>query len=105
MCQCAVSLRIAQCLPRPGQHTRIIAGDFQRHVFQATSVSSVVEITTLPAVEQSLESLCAPCLEGCLDALCYLGPGWKGVVEELFQILAQLKAEIAIGTAINLERL
>ena len=76
--QRAASLRIAQCLPRPGQHTRIIAGDFQRQVFQASAVGIVVEIAASPAAEQGVKGPFAPGFEGCLDTLRYLGPGGKG---------------------------
>ena len=60
--QRAAGLRIAQCLPRPGQHTRIIAGDFQRQVFQASAVGIVVEIAASPAVEQGFKGPFAPAL-------------------------------------------
>src|SRR5438445_9340133 len=65
----------------------------------------MVEIATLPAVEQGFKGPFAPSLEGCLDTLRHLGPGWEGVVEELFEIPAQVEAEIALGTALDLERL
>ena len=61
--QCAAGLRIAQCLPRPGQHTRIITGNFQREVFQASAVGIVIEIAASPAAEQGFKGPFAPSLE------------------------------------------
>src|SRR5262249_43581301 len=97
--------RITQCLPWPGQDTRVVAGNFHCQIFQASAVGIVVEIAALPAVQQGLKSLFAPSLEGCLDTLRDLGPGWEGIVEELFQIRAQIEAEIPVRTALDLERL
>ena len=74
-------------------------------MFQASAIGIVVEIAASPAEEQGLKSLFAPGLEGCLDTLRDLGSGREGIVEKLFQIPAQVAAEIAIGTALDLERL
>jgi hypothetical protein len=53
-------LRVAQCLPGPGQDAGIVARDLERQVLEPGTLGVVVRVATPPATEQGAEVLLTP---------------------------------------------
>jgi hypothetical protein len=87
-----VALRIEEGFPWPGEDVRVVAADLQDFGVRQPLVR-------VAAVEQGVESLRAPGLQGVQDAFGVADFGIEGVVEEVLQIPAQFGHESGVRLA------
>jgi hypothetical protein len=85
-----IVLRVEEGFPGPGEDVRVVAADLEDFGVRQP-------VACVAAVEEGVEGLCAPGLQGVEDAFGVAYFGIEGVVEEVLQIPAQLVHEIGVG--------
>jgi hypothetical protein len=95
------ALRIAQRLPRPPEHGWIIAGNRKAQLAGAVAVRVVEVVAAEAGAEQRGEHGPAPGVEGGQQAFGTLGVRGERVLEEAFEVPAQLPREAAVGQALD----
>lgn len=91
-----VALRIKEGFPGPRKDVRVVAADLEDFGVRQPFVS-------VAAVEEGVEGLRAPGLEGVQDAFGVADFGIEGIVEEVLQIPAELLHQVGVRLAFNLE--
>jgi len=87
-----VGLGIEEGFPGPGEDAGVIATDLE-------NCGSLEPIGGVAAIEEGVEGLGAPGLEGVKDAIGVAGFGRERVIEEAFEVPAKLAHEVGGGLA------